>query len=126
MTTEDLLGRASIFLCMTGSGLLILWMASATASGRLKRNPFAGIRTPVVMDSEETWRIAHVRAKRDNQRAGIAALAAGLFALVPVPIAVIAVGALVGAVIMLAFVLHGARVGGNAARAHLAEQRRDG
>lgn len=43
------MGRLVMFVVMVGAGVLLLWMAQAAASGRLGRNPVAGIRLPVTM-----------------------------------------------------------------------------
>lgn len=110
-------GRAVLFIVMTGSGALIWWMAEATASGRLGRNRIAGIRIPSTLASDAAWRAAHVRARRANVAAGVVAATGGLFALIPFPMPVTAVGVLVAAVAILALVLYGTIVGGRAARA---------
>ncbi|MCX6503499.1 MAG: SdpI family protein [Microbacterium sp.] len=104
-----------LFVVMAGAGMLLLWMARATASGRLKRNQFAGIRIPSTLASDEAWLAAHVRAKRPTEFAGWAAIATGLFALLPVPDPVLAAGVIAGCVVMLAFTLYGAWVGSRAA-----------
>lgn len=107
--------RIVMFVVMMGSGVLLMWMARAAASGRLKRNSIAGIRTPSTMLSDETWLAAHVRAKRPTILAGIAAVATGLIALVPMPEVALATTVLVGCAVILGFVLYGARVGSRAA-----------
>ena len=43
---EDVIGRIVLGAVMAGSGVLLVWMARATAAGRLGRNPVAGIRLP--------------------------------------------------------------------------------
>ena len=43
--TEELLARVVLSAVMLGTGSLLWWMARAAASGRLKRNAYAGIRT---------------------------------------------------------------------------------
>lgn len=107
--------RIVVLVAMTGSGVLLVWLARAAASGRLKRNSLAGIRTPRTMASDEAWMSAHVRAEGPTTLAGYLAAATGLSALLPVPVPVLATVLLVGCVAMLALVLHGARVGGRAA-----------
>jgi len=113
---NEWIARVVLFVTLFGSGILIFWMAHAAASGRLKRNAIAGIRTPSTMASEEAWLAAHVRAKTPTLYAGAAAAAGGLVALAPIPMPVITVGVLVAAVVMLVVVLYAARVGGAAAR----------
>lgn len=118
---NDLAVRIVLLVVMAGSGLLLIWMARATASGRLKRNAIAGIRIPSTMASEEAWLAAHIRAKRATMIAGISSVATGFLALLPVPAPVLAAVVLVGCGMMLGFVLYGARVGGRAAKTVSAE-----
>lgn len=40
----------------------MLWTTSAGASGRLKPNPFAGVRTSATMRDENAWRAGHAAA----------------------------------------------------------------
>lgn len=108
--------RIVLLIVMVGSGVLLIWMARATASGRLKRNSIAGIRIPSTMASEEAWLAAHVRAVRPTVIAGVVSIAIGLFALLPVSAPALATGVIAGCVVMLGFVLYGARVGSQAAR----------
>ncbi|WP_243226802.1 SdpI family protein [Microbacterium sp. CIAB417] len=112
---EDLAVRIVLLVLMVGAGILIIWMARATASGRLMRNAVAGIRVPSTMASEEAWLAAHIRAKRPTTFGGVASIASGLVALLPVPETMLAASVLVGCGVMLAFVLYGARVGSRAA-----------
>lgn len=112
---DDLGVRIVLLIAMVGSGILLIWMARAAASGRLKRNPVAGIRIPSTMMSDEAWLAAHVRAKRATTCAGVVSVASGLIALLPVPAPVLAAAVLAGCGAMLGFVLYGARVGGRAA-----------
>lgn len=107
--------RIVMFVVMVGSGVLLVWMAHAAASGRLKRNSIAGIRTPSTMVSDEAWLTAHVRAKRPTIHAGFASVATGLIALIPISEVVLATTVLTGCIAMLGFVLYGARVGSRAA-----------
>lgn len=118
MDAEMLAARLILFVALGGAGVLMLWLARAGASGRLKRNQLAGIRTRRTLASDEAWHAAHIRAERPTRLAGIVAIAAGVTILVaPVPpgaIAAIAVGA---AVAMIACAGYGAVVGGRAADA---------
>lgn len=112
---NEWVARGVLFLVMVGSGVLLCWMAQAAASGRLKRNPLAGIRIPSTMVSDEAWLATHVRAKRPTLWAGIVSIASGVLALLPFPMPVVTVGVLVAAVVILVLVLYWARVGGKAA-----------
>lgn len=114
---DELVLRIVLFVVMAGSGLLLVWMARATASGRLGRNMVAGIRIPSTMASDEAWLAAHRRAERPTVVAGVAALASGVLAgLLPLPAPALVVIVLVGCGAMLGF-LYGARVGSRAALA---------
>ena len=113
---DDLGARILLLVVMTAAGVLLIWVAHAAASGRIKRNPIAGIRTAATMESDQAWLAAHVRAKPATVRAGIAAIVSGLAALPPLPTPVSAAVVVVGCAVMLAFVLHGARIGSRAAR----------
>jgi hypothetical protein len=107
--------RVVLFVVMVGSGILVIWMARATASGRLKRNDIAGIRIPSTMASDEAWLAAHIRARRPMIYGGIASAASGVLALLPVPMPVVVGGIFVACAAILAFVVYGARVGSKAA-----------
>ena len=107
--------RIVLLVVLVGAGVLIVWMARATASGRLKRNQFAGIRLPSTMASDSAWLAAHVRAKRPTEIAGFTAIATGVFALLPLPLPVLTSGLMAGCVVMLGLVLYGAGVGARAA-----------
>ena len=122
---EDVIGRIVLGLVMAGSGVLVLWMARAAASGRLRRNQIAGIRTASTLASDAAWLAAHRRAKGPTLAAGWCAIASAVPAALPVPIEAVLISVLVGSVAVLAFTLRGAAVGGQAAReAHRAEQER--
>lgn len=112
---NDLGVRIVLLVVMVGSGVLLIWMARAAASGRLKRNPVAGIRIPSTMVNDEAWLAAHVRAKRATTLAGISSMASGLVALLPVSAPILAAAVLAGCGAMLGFLLYGARVGSRAA-----------
>ncbi len=114
---NELIPRVTVLIALLGGGILMVWLAGATASGRVKRNSLVGIRTPRTMRSDETWAAAHHRAKGSTRAAGAVSIAGGAVALLPLPVPAIMVAALVAAVIMLLFVLYGAKVGGDAADA---------
>ena len=114
---QEILARGVLAIVMVGAGVLQLWMATATASGRLGRNQIAGIRIPATLASDEAWLAGHRRAKRSAQYAGWCAIVTGLLAFTPLETWLVVVSVLVGSVAMLVFVLYGASVGGRAARA---------
>lgn len=109
--------RIVLSIVMAASGLLVIWMAQAAASGQLKRNDIAGIRTPSTMASDLAWLAAHVRSKRATMTAGILSLVSGLAVLFPLPGPVMIAVVLGGCAALLGFVLYGARVGVRAAKA---------
>ena len=114
--TDDLAPRAVLAVVMTLSGVLMIWMARATASGRLGRNHISGIRTPATLASDEAWLAAHRRARRSNEVGGVVAFATAALAFLPLPVPVVGAAVLVACLVLLAVVLHGARVGARAAR----------
>src|SRR5699024_3486044 len=85
MSEADILGLV-MFAVMAGAGLMLIWMARVAASGKLKRNLIAGIRTSKTMASEEAWRAAHVRTKPLTMVAGAVSLIGGVIALLPIGI----------------------------------------
>ena len=114
---EETIARLVLFVVMAGSGVLALWLAQAAASGRLGRNPVAGIRLPVTMTSDSAWITAHQAAKRPTQCAGWCAIAFASPCVLPVSLPLALTSIFIGAVGLLVFVLYGAAVGGRAARA---------
>lgn len=114
--TEEAVARIVLFVVMAGTGVLLLWMASAAASGRLKRNHIAGIRTPSTMTSDAAWLAAHQRALRPTRVAGLISLVTALSTLLPTSENVLFAGLMMGSALILVFVVHGAVVGGRAAR----------
>ncbi|UNK47801.1 SdpI family protein [Arthrobacter sulfonylureivorans] len=114
--SEEILGRTIMFVVMVGSGILLLRMAHAAASGRLTRNPNAGIRTPATMVNDRAWLTAHQAAKRPTQFAGWCAIASAMPSALPAPLPFAIASILFGAAALLVFVLYGAAVGSRAAR----------
>lgn len=113
---NDLVARIVIFVVMAGSGSALIWMARAAASGRLKRNSLAGIRVPSTMASDEAWLAAHKRAKRPTLITGVIAFMVAASTLLPVPTEALAIGVLVGGILMLLVMMWGTRVGTKAAK----------
>ena len=114
---KEIMARLVMLVVMVGAGVLMLWMAKAAASGRLGRNPVAGIRLPVTMASESAWLAAHQATKRPTQWAGWCAIAYALPSVLPVSLLVALTSIFIGAAGLLVFVLYGAAVGSRAARA---------
>lgn len=107
--------RIVLVVALCGSGGLILWMARAAASGRLRRNDLAGIRIPSTLASDEAWLAAHVRAERPTRWGGVIAMVTGVAALLPVPAPVLCGVVLLGCAAILVCTLYGAQVGRRAA-----------
>jgi len=112
---EEIAARAIVFAALVGAGILMLWLARATAEGRLGRNQFAGIRVPVTMASDQAWVAAHRAAKRPTQMAGWCAVCGGVVALL-LPFEAVMVLTLAAAALMVGFALWGAVIGARAAR----------
>ncbi len=104
-----------MFAVMAGAGLSLMWIARSAASGKLKRNAVAGIRTRKTMASEEAWRAAHVRAKTPTLIAGIVSLLGGVAALLPIGVGAMMTAVMVATGITFVLVIYGAVVGGRAA-----------
>ena len=114
MSEADILGLV-MFAVMAGAGLMLIWMARAAASGKLKRDSIAGIRTAKTMASEEAWRAAHVRTKTLTMVAGVASLLGGVATLLPMGLNQMMVVVMVATGITFVLVAYGAIVGGEAA-----------
>ncbi|MGR6742176.1 MULTISPECIES: SdpI family protein [Microbacterium] len=113
----EIIPRIVLFVTMAGSGALLIWMARAAASGKLKRNSLAGIRTPSTMSSDAAWLAAHVRSKGATLVTGYVSVAIGVVSLVPMPPAALGIMVLVGAALMVIVMMWGTRVGIKAALA---------
>lgn len=115
----EMLGvRLLMLVTLVGAGAAVIWAARAAATGRLRRNQFAGIRTPSTLASDEAWLAAHRVARVPTEVAGWGSVVAG--------IAYFAVGdtllgsltsTVFGLVVLLGGVLVGAARGVKAARA---------
>ena len=114
MSEADILGLV-MFAVMAGAGLMLIWMARAAASGKLKRNSIAGIRTSKTMASEEAWRAAHVRTKTLTMIAGAVSLIGGVIALLPIGIGPMMFAVMVATGITFGLVTYTAIIGGRAA-----------
>lgn len=113
---QDIVIRAVITVPLIVAGALLLWMAHAGATGKLERNPLAGIRTPATLSSDAAWRPAHVRAERPTRWAGYVTLATAAALWLPLPTDLLPLVVLPGVLVMLALVVSGAVVGSRAAR----------
>jgi len=117
MSEIPLLAQILLALVMSGSGVLLFWVARAAARGRLRRNMVAGIRTRATLASDEAWLAAHRRAERPTRLAGWASIVTGLCAFVPADLeGLVWVVLLIGTAVMLGLVVYGAKLGHDAAR----------
>ena len=114
MSEADILGLV-MFAVMAGAGLMLIWMARAAASGTLKRNSIAGLRTSKTMASEEAWRAAHVRTKTLTMIAGAVSLIGGVVALLPIGLGPMMFAVMVAPGITFGLVTYTAIIGGRAA-----------
>ena len=101
---------------MVSTGIVLLWVAQATADGRVRRNQLVGIRLASTMASDEAWLAAHRTAKRPTQAAGWCSILCVLPALLPTPMVFVVGAVLAGGVVIFSLVLYGAVVGRRAAR----------
>ncbi|MEV5826298.1 SdpI family protein [Spirillospora sp. NPDC052242] len=69
-------------LVIVAAGVLVIVIGRLTATGRIGRNPFAGIRTKRTMADAESWRIVHRGAQPWTIAAGAVLALVGLIALV--------------------------------------------
>ncbi len=67
-----------VAIALAIGGMAQLIVTSRTASGRLGRNKFAGIRTRATMLTDDNWLEAHKAARPFGMRSGQAFLASGL------------------------------------------------
>ncbi len=121
---RDWTAAAVLLVLMVGVGILLIWMARATASGRLKRNHIAGIRLPSTMDSDEAWSAAHVRASRPIFWAGTVSIATGVLATLPFPDPVPFLAVVIGCAGLLALMFYAWLAGRKAAAATHAQGNR--
>ena len=114
--SDLLLAKVILAVTLVSAGVVQVWLARATASGRVGRNPLAGIRTKATMASDEAWLAAHRAARSPMETCGWCTIAAGLLGLVaPSMILLIAV-AVTGTVLALVLIATGAVRGSRAAR----------
>ncbi|WP_454042166.1 SdpI family protein [Cellulosimicrobium sp. Marseille-Q8652] len=123
---SDTIVDVVLLLVLAGAGILLVWCARATASGRIGRNQVAGIRTATTLASDDAWRTAHRAARPLSEAAGWVLVAAA-----PVLFLVDGEGAelvatLVATTVTLGLTVAGAVVGTRAVRATTAGTRRGG
>ncbi|QDP74197.1 SdpI family protein [Cellulosimicrobium cellulans] len=118
----DTVADLVLLLVLAGAGLLLVWCARATASGRIGRNQVAGIRTATTLASDDAWRTAHRAARPLSEAAGWALVAASPVLLVVDDAAGLVV-VLVATGLALALTVGGLVVGTRAVRREVGPRR---
>lgn len=103
-----LVTKAILCLTMVGAGGAVIWAARAAASGRLKRNFIAGIRTRSTLASDEAWLAAHQAARSLTELGGWSSIATGVLILLASTDAQLGVITIAGSVVLLVLVIAGA------------------
>ncbi|WP_067439930.1 SdpI family protein [Nocardioides jensenii] len=114
--SEFAAAKVMLATVLAASGVVLVWVARATATGRLGRNPWAGIRTRATSASDDAWLTAHRAAQRPSEASGWCLVAAGVVAVLAPSSPILIGAALVGVTSTLALTLYGARVGMRAVR----------
>lgn len=114
--SELMVGKLILAVTLLGAGAVQIWVARATASGRLGRNVAAGIRTRATMASDEAWLAAHRAARSPMETAGWCTVAAGLLGLLAPSVFVLVAVAVTSTVLVLILVLTGGVRASRAAR----------
>ncbi|AIY02494.1 hypothetical protein ART_2895 [Arthrobacter sp. PAMC 25486] len=109
----------AVLLLVVSYALLIIVVVRC-ADGRIGINGLAGIRTPTIMTSEETWLAGHQAAKKPSLLGAYAAVALTAVALFLPSEPLQAAAILIGCGVLMAGVLYGTSLGTNAARQVLA------
>nr|WP_167405809.1 SdpI family protein [Sphaerisporangium cinnabarinum] len=118
----DTVADLVLLLVLAGAGLLLVWCARATASGRIGRNQVAGIRTATTLASDDAWRTAHRAARPLSEAAGwVLVVAAPVLLLVDDAAGLVVV--LVATGLTLALTVGGLVVGTRAVRREVGHRR---
>jgi len=116
-----LIAEVIVALALAATGVSLIWMALAGRNGRLRRNPFVGIRTTLTLSSDTAWDVAHRSSASFTLTAGIGALACAALALVADSTGLLTTAAAVAAVWLLLWVAVGALIGIRAAKKVVAD-----
>ena len=65
---------------VTGSGVLVMWIARSAANGGVGVNAVAGIRTSATTATDETWRLAHEVGEKPTWWGGVVFAIGGVLA----------------------------------------------
>ncbi|MEM7338392.1 MAG: SdpI family protein [Actinomycetota bacterium] len=68
---------------LVAAGIGVYVIAARTASGRIGRNNYAGIRTPATMSSDEAWLAGHEAGEAFAKWGGLVAVITGAVSLLP-------------------------------------------
>ncbi|MCB0998761.1 MAG: SdpI family protein [Acidimicrobiales bacterium] len=111
---------------MIVSGGLLVGVGWAAATGRLRRNWFAGIRTTASMSSDEAWDACHRAGGRLMAAGGVASVVCGLPLLLRPSNGVGLTFVVVGLVAVLVMTIWSGLVGNRAAKAVISAERDGG
>ena len=111
---------------MIVSGGLLVGVGWAAATGRLRRNWFAGIRTTASMSSDEAWDACHRAGGRLMAAGGVASVVCGLPLLLRPSNGVGLAFVIVGLVAVLVMTIWSGLVGNRAAKAVMSAEREGG
>ncbi len=123
MATSD---AVVLGVLMIVSGGLLVGVGWAAATGRLRRNWFAGIRTTASMSSDEAWDACHRAGGRLMAAGGVASAVCGLPLLLRPSNAVGLAFVIVGLVAVLVMTIWAGVVGNRAAKAVMSAERDGG
>ena len=70
-----------LVVILLGTAVVMMWIGWRASRGTLRRNAFAGIRTPSTMASDAAWEAAHRAGGRQITQAGVVSLIVGLLLL---------------------------------------------
>ncbi len=106
----------TLVLSLAVGGAVLVWVARAGASGRLRRNELVGIRTQASLASDEAWAAAHRAGARWTEVGGWCGIAAGAATLLLVPDGARVAVALIGVCALGGFAVTGGITGAREAK----------
>ena len=78
--TELVVVNIVLAVLVTGSGVLVMWIARSAANGGVGVNAVAGIRTSATTATDETWRLAHEVGEKPTWWGGVVFAIGGVLA----------------------------------------------
>ena len=110
-----------IGLFLIATGILLIYVGRRAAAGRLRKNPFVGIRTTLTLNSEVAWDAAHRAGGARLSMSGYGPVAAGLLLFSQPSNGLGSATALIGLAWMVGWILAAGSIGQRAAEAALAQ-----